>query len=46
MQNLIQVEQYLSFVMAMMLAFGLAFEVPLLMVMLNLARDLDPRAVP
>jgi sec-independent protein translocase protein TatC len=35
--NLIQVDQYLSFVMAMMLAFGLAFEVPLLLVMLNLA---------
>jgi sec-independent protein translocase protein TatC len=36
-QNLIQVDQYLSFVMAMLLAFGLAFEVPLLLVMLNLA---------
>jgi len=36
-QNLIQVDQYISFVMAMMLAFGLAFEVPLLIVMLNLA---------
>jgi sec-independent protein translocase protein TatC len=36
-QNLIQVDQYLSFVMAMMLAFGLAFEVPLLIIMLNLA---------
>ena len=36
-QNLIQVDQYMSFVMAMMLAFGLAFEVPLLLVMLNLA---------
>jgi sec-independent protein translocase protein TatC len=36
-QNLIQVDQYLSFVTAMMLAFGLAFEVPLLMVLLNLA---------
>jgi sec-independent protein translocase protein TatC len=35
-QNLIQVDQYLSFAMAMMLAFGLAFEVPLLLVMLNL----------
>jgi len=36
-QNLIQVDQYMSFAMAMMLAFGLAFEVPLLIVMLNLA---------
>ena len=36
-QNLIQVDQYMSFVTAMMLAFGLAFEVPLLLVMLNLA---------
>src|ERR1700749_2228315 len=36
-QNLIQVDQYLSFVMAMMLVFGFAFEVPLLLVMLNLA---------
>ena len=36
-QNLIQVDLYMSFVMAMMLAFGLAFELPLLIVMLNLA---------
>jgi sec-independent protein translocase protein TatC len=36
-KNLIQVDQYMSFVMAMMLAFGLAFEVPLLIIMLNLA---------
>jgi sec-independent protein translocase protein TatC len=36
-QNLIQVDQYMSFVITMMLAFGLAFEVPLLIVMLNLA---------
>jgi len=35
--NLIQVDEYLSFVTSMMLAFGLAFEVPLLIVMLNLA---------
>ena len=35
--NYIQVDLYMSFVMAMMLAFGLAFELPLLIVMLNLA---------
>ena len=36
-QNLIQVDQYMSFVMAMLLAFGIAFLVPLLIIMLNLA---------
>jgi sec-independent protein translocase protein TatC len=35
--NLIQVDLYMSFVMTMMLMFGLAFELPLLIVMLNLA---------
>jgi sec-independent protein translocase protein TatC len=35
--NIIYVDQYMSFAMAMMLAFGLAFEVPLLIVMLNMA---------
>ncbi len=35
--NYIQVDQYMSFVMAMVLAFGIAFELPLLIVMLNLA---------
>jgi len=35
--NIIEVDQYMSFVMTMMLAFGIAFEVPLLIVMLNLA---------
>jgi len=35
--NIISVDEYMSFVMAMMLAFGIAFLVPLLIVMLNLA---------
>ena len=44
-QNLIQVDLYMSFVMAMMLAFGLAFEVPLLHRHAEPGRDPDPRAV-
>jgi sec-independent protein translocase protein TatC len=35
--NVLYVDTYMSFVMAMMLAFGIAFEVPLLIIMLNLA---------
>ena len=35
--NLIQIDQYMSFVMTMVLAFGIAFEVPLIIIMLNLA---------
>ena len=35
--NLISVDQYMSLVMAMMLAFGIAFLVPLLIIMLNQA---------
>jgi sec-independent protein translocase protein TatC len=35
--NIIQVDQYMSFVMAMVLAFGIAFLVPLLIIMLNMA---------
>jgi sec-independent protein translocase protein TatC len=35
--NIIEVDQYMSFVMTMMLAFGIAFELPLLIVLLNLA---------
>jgi hypothetical protein len=39
-QNLIQAGRYMGFAMAMMLAFGLAFEVPLLSVVLNLVGTL------
>jgi sec-independent protein translocase protein TatC len=35
--NIVEVDQYMSFVMAMMLAFGIAFEIPLLIIVLNLA---------
>jgi sec-independent protein translocase protein TatC len=35
--NLIQVDLYMSFVMTILLAFGIAFELPLLVIMLNLA---------
>jgi sec-independent protein translocase protein TatC len=41
--NLIDFDQYLSFVLTMMLAFGLAFELPLLIIMLNLAGILSHR---
>jgi sec-independent protein translocase protein TatC len=35
--NIVEVDQYMGFVMTMLLAFGIAFEVPLLLIMLNLA---------
>jgi sec-independent protein translocase protein TatC len=34
--NLIQVDAYMSFVMTMVLAFGIAFELPLVIILLNL----------
>ena len=44
--NYIQVDLYLSFVMTMLLAFGIALEVPLLIVMLNLAGILTHERFP
>jgi sec-independent protein translocase protein TatC len=35
--NIVEVDQYMSFVATMMIAFGIAFELPLLIIMLNLA---------
>jgi sec-independent protein translocase protein TatC len=35
--NIVEVDQYMSFVATMMIAFGIAFELPLLLIMLNLA---------
>ena len=43
---LITITTYLSYAMAMLLIFGLAFELPLVLVMLNLAGLLTHAAVP
>jgi sec-independent protein translocase protein TatC len=42
-QNLIEVDRYLSFVMRILLVFGVAFEIPLFVVLLNLAHVVSSR---
>ncbi|MEP6525792.1 MAG: twin-arginine translocase subunit TatC [Nocardioidaceae bacterium] len=42
-QNLIEVDRYLSFVLRILLVFGVAFEIPLFVVLLNLAHVVSSR---
>jgi sec-independent protein translocase protein TatC len=43
--NLVEFSQYFSFVTRMLLVFGIAFEIPLFVVLLNLAGVLSGRAL-
>ncbi len=43
--NLIEVSRYLSFILRMLLVFGVAFEIPLFVVLLNLAGVVSGRAL-
>lgn len=43
--NLIEVDRYLSFILRMLLVFGVAFEIPLFVVMLNLAGVVSGKAL-
>ena len=43
--NLIEVSRYLSFILRMLLVFGVAFEIPLFVVLLNLAGIVTGRAL-
>jgi sec-independent protein translocase protein TatC len=42
-QNLIEVDRYLSFVLRILLVFGVAFEIPLFVILLNLAHVVSSR---
>jgi len=44
-QNLVDISAYLTFVVKMLLAFGVAFEIPLFVVMLNLAGVISGKAL-
>jgi sec-independent protein translocase protein TatC len=44
-QSLVDISAYLTFVVKMLLAFGIAFEIPLFVVMLNLAGVVSGRAL-
>jgi len=43
--NLVEVSRYLSFILRMLLVFGVAFEIPLFVVLLNLAGVVSGRAL-
>jgi sec-independent protein translocase protein TatC len=45
LENLIPVDHYLSFVLRMLLVFGLSFELPLILVVANLAGALSARRI-
>lgn len=43
--NLVEVDRYLSFILRMLLVFGVAFEIPLFVILLNLAGVVSGRAL-
>lgn len=45
MSNLIEINRYLSFTLHMLLVFGIAFEIPLFVVLLNLTNIVNKRAL-